>query len=199
MNTAILLARPSIALIVLITTARANWDEMRIRHTNVDLVAARLEEISGKDDLIIVPHWEDAISFTRYYHGPSQLMTLPPLADHSLHRYDLVVDQMKTSDALGPVMSRMSETLQSGHRVYFAGELPAPPADQRLPVLHPFYKDENGVPHGSGYYRVWESTAGQFLAAHSKTMGSISFKIAGYDHVQEYEKLPLGAAEGWRN
>jgi len=149
--------------------------------------------------LILLPRWECAISFVRYYHGPSEVITLPLMSDHRFHSYDLVIAQMKTPDAHLPIFAKMERALRSGHRIYLAGELPTPPPDAKLPVLHPFYRDENGNPHGSGYYAIWQLYAGQFLGAHAAKVGSISLKVPGYDDVQEYEKLELGAAEGWRD
>ena len=76
--------------------------------------------------------------------------------------------------------------------------MPLPDANAQLPVLHPLYRDENGVLHGSGYYAVWPLYAGQFLVAHANKVGAISLAVPGYDQVREFEDLELGAAEGWR-
>ncbi|MGZ5005735.1 MAG: hypothetical protein ACXV8H_09460, partial [Chthoniobacterales bacterium] len=192
-------ARPLVALALLCVVARPAWREMKIRHTNADLVAARLEGISKEGDLILVPRWECAISFSRYYHGPSEVVTLPPIEDHRFHRYDLVLAQMKTQDAHLPVLAKMEGALHSGHRVYFINKMLLPDPAERLPVLHPLYRDENGVLHGSGYNAVWGLYAGQFLAAHAVNIGGISLNVPGYDEVQEYEDLELRAAEGWRD
>ena len=43
--------------------------------TNVDLVAARIGQTAGANDLIVITPWYNAISFERYYHGPATRMT----------------------------------------------------------------------------------------------------------------------------
>ena len=72
------LVRPIIALALLGFVARPAWSDMKVRHTNADLVAARLEGISREGDLILMPRWECAIPLARYYHGPAEIVTLPP-------------------------------------------------------------------------------------------------------------------------
>ncbi len=71
-----------------------NW-----RFTNVDLVAQRLTKEAGPDDFIIVTPWYCGITFDRYYKGPASWDTLPPLKDHSIHRYDLVREKMRDTRA----------------------------------------------------------------------------------------------------
>ncbi len=193
------LVRPIIALALLCFTGPPAWSEMKQRHTNADLIAARLEGISKEGDVVLLPRWECAISFVRYYQGPAEVITLPPISDHRFHSYDLIIAQMKTPDAHLPVLSKIEEALRSGHRVFIAGELPIVKNDAKLPVLRPFYRDENGVPHGSGYYGVWQLYVGQFVGTHAAKITGVSHRLPGYENVLEYEKLALSVAEGWRD
>jgi hypothetical protein len=179
-------------------TALPDWDEMPIRHTNVDLLAARLRPLADSGDVILVPRWECAIPLSRYYRGPAEIITLPPITDHSLHRYDLVLRQMMTADPIHPVLTRLGEALRSGHRVFLAGTVSFP--DPASPLLSPppAYRDAGGVWRGGDFYSAWQLQIGQFLNAHATRGGHIAVPIPGNARVQKFENLELGMAEGWR-
>jgi hypothetical protein len=174
------------------------WNELPTRHTNVDLLGARLQDLATRDDVILVPRWECAISLSRYYHGPAEMLTIPPMADHSLHRYDLILQQMMTLDPIQPVLARLEKVLRSGHRVFLAGTLPFPDADNPLPSLPPAYRETNGNWHAGPYGNVWQLQAGQLLSVHGTRGQQIQIPIPGNARVQDFENLELGVVEGWR-
>ncbi|MEY2489506.1 MAG: mannosyltransferase [Verrucomicrobiota bacterium] len=190
--------RLAAALALLCFTGLPNWEEMPARHTNVDLLAARLRPLAADGDVILVPRWECAIPLARYYHGPAEIISLPPINDHRFHRYDLVLRQMMTADPLHPVLARLEEALRSGHRVFLAGTLPIPAADHPLPSLPPAYRDASGGWHGGAYDNVWQLQAGQLLSAHATRGRHIEVPIPGKARVQGFENLELGVVEGWR-
>jgi hypothetical protein len=181
-------------IVLAIPTARGdlNW-----RFTNVDLIAQRLAAEAGRDDFIVVSPWYCGITFDRYYKGAAAWETLPPLKDHSIHRYDLVREQMQTRGALQPVLAQMTATLQSGHRVWLVGvtDIPqsnAPPAgDPGPPPLK--YSGWSDQP----YKAAWAAQGAQFLAQHSRQFGVVywSTNLNG----NPSENLKLGMAEGWRS
>jgi hypothetical protein len=175
-----------------------DWEEMAVRHTNVDLLAARLRPLAASGDVILVPRWECAIPLARYYRGPAEIISLPPIDDHRFHRYDLVLRQMMTPDPLRPVLARLEEVLQSGHRVFIAGTLAFPDATHPLPVLPPAYRDTGGNWHGGAYGSLWQLQAGELLHVHAARGGLIAVPTPGKARVQEFEDLELGVAEGWR-
>jgi hypothetical protein len=175
-----------------------DWEEMSVRHTNVDLVAARIRPLSAPGDVILVPRWECAIPVARYYRGPAEIISLPPIDDHRFHRYDLILRQMMTPDPLRPVLARLEEVLRSGHRIFIAGTLAIPDANHPLPVLPPAYRDASGTWHGGAYVNLWQLQAGEFLHAHAVRGGLLAVPIPGRARVQEYEDLELAVAEGWR-
>ena len=106
-----------------------NW-----RFTNVDLVAQRLLSEAGPDDFIIVSPWYCGITFDRYYKGPASWNTLPPLKDHSTHRFDLVREQMQKKDVIQAVFRQIAATLQSGHRVWVVGTMDIPKSGALMPA-----------------------------------------------------------------
>ena len=190
--------RLAVALLFLCLAALPAWTEMPMRHTNVDLLTARLQSLAVKDDVILVPDWECAIPLSRYYRGPAEILTIPPIADHRLHRYDLILRQMMTPDPLRPVLTRLEEVLRSGHRVFVAGTLPFPDADDLLSSPPPAYRDAGGRWHGGAYHSVWELQVGQLLNAHAARGGLIEVPIPNNARVNEFERLKLRVAEGWR-
>lgn len=175
-----------------------DWDEMPVRHTNVDLLAARIQPLAASGDVILVPRWECAIPLARYYRGPAEIISLPPIEDHRFHRYDLVLRQMMMPDPLRPVLARLEEVLQSGHRVFIAGTLSFPDAGHPLPVLPPAFRDAGGTWHGGAYGNLWQLQVGELLHAHAVRGGLIDVPIPGKARVQEFEELELAVAEGWR-
>jgi hypothetical protein len=191
-------SRLAVALMLLCLTGLPDWEEMSVRHTNVDLLAARLRPLATKGDVILVPRWECAIPLSRYYRGPAEIISLPPIDDHRFHRYDLVLRQMMTADPIHPVLARMENALRSGHRVFLAGTLPFPDAGYPLPNPPPAHRDAGGNWHVGDYQRVWELQAGQFLRTHIARGGHIEVPIPGKARVHEFENLELGVAEGWQ-
>lgn len=190
--------RLAAGLALLCFAALPDWEEMPVRHTNVDLLSARLQPLAASGDVILVPRWECAIPLARYYRGPAEIITLPPIDEHRFHRYDLVLRQMMTVDPLHPVLTRLEEVLRSGHRVFLAGSLPVPDAGSVLPNLPPAYRDADGSWHGGAYDRVWQLQAGQLLGLHAARVGHIAVPVPEKARVQEFENLDLLVAEGWR-
>ena len=170
---------------------------MRTRHTNLDLMAARLQTMATNDDVILVSRWECAIPLSRYYRGPTDIITIPPLADHQLHRYDLVLQQMMAVEPMQPVFARLEKTLRSGHRVFLAGKSP-PAVDYSVPDLPPLYRNADGTWHNGPYLRTWQLQAGEFLRAHASRERQIEIPIPNQAPVQKFENLDLLVVEGWQ-
>lgn len=169
-----------------------NW-----RFTNIDLIAQRLARDAGPDDYAIVTPWYCGITFDRYFKGTTPWTTLPPLKDHTIHRYDLVREQMERGGALQPVLAQMAATLQAGHRVWVIGvtDIPktnAPPAGEPGPPPLK-YSGWSDRPYNSS----WAAEASQFLVLHSRQFGVVywSTNLNG----KPSENLKLAMAEGWRN
>ena len=174
------------------------WDELPTRHTNVDLVAATLRTEATRDDVIVATHWQYAVSLSRYYHGPAEIITLPPIADHRFHRYDLALEQMRKPEPLQPVYERLEEVLRSGHRAFFVGALPYPRPGVPPPAVSLGYRETNGTWHGGNYDVVWPVLAGYFVQAHARECRQIPVPIPNRARVQRHEHLALSVVAGWR-
>jgi hypothetical protein len=169
-------------------------DALNWRFTNIDLVAQRLAKEAGPDDFIVVSPWYCGITFDRYYKGPASWNTLPPLKDHSTHRYDLVREEMEKRDAIQPVLDKMAATLQSGHRVWFVGVLDIPKAGAPMPAdLPPAPADYSGS--DLRYSLNWISQAGQFLSNRGRQSTQVKF-IANQNI--DPENVNLFWVEGWQ-
>jgi hypothetical protein len=173
------------------------WRGVHWRFTNIDIIAKQLAAEAAPEDYILVTPWNRGISFARYFHAKTPWDTIPPLEDHSTHRYDLLQRQTQTSGVMTPVLERMAATLQAGHRVWIVGEIEPPahhaavPEDLRSPPL-----EHTGWSAGP-YVRRWTAQATQFLRNQSREFAEVSMLDAG--NINSNENLELWAAEKWEN
>lgn len=91
------------------------------RATNVDLAARLLERESLAKDIILVSPWEIGVSFNYHYNGSTPWMTLPSLADNSVHRYDLYVNALNNRYLSRELTDRLSAIRNGGGRVWYVG------------------------------------------------------------------------------
>jgi hypothetical protein len=188
-------ARLAGCLVLAACSALPAWKAAGQRRTNVDLSAAVLEQRAAEGDLILVTNWAPGITFSRYYHGSAPWITLPDVPDHTLHRYDLVALRMAESDPLHDELQRLSDTLESGHRVWVLGHLPLHlvSAPELLPA----------APHAptgwqeDAYSRQWQAQAGFFLQIHAAQIEAVLPPLS-MALCENYENLPLFVASGWR-
>lgn len=166
------------------------------RLTNVDLLARRLTAEATPGDFIIVAPWYCGLTFDRYYKGAAAWSTLPPLKDHSLHRYDLLRAQLQNPAAIQPVLAQIATTLQAGHTVWVAGHMhifragTPPPAD-----LPPAPLPASGWADAP-YQRIWLSQVACFLGDHTRRLERVYTSAAG--EVNSNEDLELVRASGWQ-
>jgi hypothetical protein len=112
-----------IILAVTITIISFNTcnQSVRVRQTNIDMVALRLEKYAGEDDTIIINPWYLATSFKNYYNGKAYYTTLPPIEDYSIQRFDLIREKMASLNPIEPVISMASDCLASNHSIWIVG------------------------------------------------------------------------------
>jgi len=165
------------------------------RLTNIDLLARQLAAEATPGDYVIVSPWYCGLSFARYYRGPAPWTTLPPLADHTTHRYDLVHEQLQKTNAIQPVLEHMVASLRSGGRVWVVGHmyvpLPGAPPPADLPQAP--LKD-SGWADGP-YLRNWLAKVAYCLRQHSAQIERVPPPEVG--QVSANEDLELCKASGW--
>lgn len=105
------------------------------------MAAAFLSQNASAGDLIVVQDAWQGITFNRYYRGPAQWLSVPPINLHEVHRVDLVMAEMNQPETMTPVLHAITNTLTGGHHVWVVGSIPiarsknAPPGPTPLPPL----------------------------------------------------------------
>jgi len=147
--------------------------DLNCRFSNMDLVVNRLSQEISPQDYVVVTPWYLGISFHHYYHGAAAWDSLPPVADHSTYRFDLVpASAPDLARASQPVLGRIADTLRAGHRVWVVGWM-------SIPTLH----------HAAA------TVEGRFLAGHSQSFAAVDLPIKG--RTSDYEDVSLLRGEGW--
>jgi hypothetical protein len=187
--------RLAIPVLMGIVALPGTAQEATVRMTNVDLVARRVASEARPHDLVLVDEWFHSVSFSRYYRGPAKWRTLPDLADHRFHRYDLVKAQMTARDPMRGVLGAVQRTLRSGHAVWWIAGCGVPPVDP-LPVSLP------PAPHAASgwadkpYYRVWKRQVEGFLHRHARFQTALPLALS--QPVSPYECLAVRRFQQWK-
>lgn len=107
---------------------------LRSPQTNIDLIARKISGEASPDDLVFVFPWQAGISFQRYYRGAAEWQTIPPVAFHRWHRYDLYKDVMSDPGALERFFADVEQRLAGGGRIWVV----APPRETQAALRsHP--------------------------------------------------------------
>ena len=163
------------------------------RQSNMDLVAGILREHADTHDLIVVHPWIYGVSFDRQYSGPTPWTTVPPIADHRFHRYDLLKQQMVLESPTKPVCDEIAATLRKGNHVWLVGEISlsqTPPPEIRPAPNNPWgWLDD-------AYSEVWGAQVGYFIAIHA-TRGEV-IPIHSPNPISPLEDVPLMEVAGWQ-
>jgi hypothetical protein len=191
--------RVALAAFVALLTFPAAMKGVEVRQTNMDLVAAAVRERAAKGDLIVVTICHYGIGFQRYYGGPVPWMTLPPIEDLRIHRYDLLKEKMMAPDqqaVVRPVMEKVTEALKAGGRVWFVGGLPLAAAVEKPELLPPAPTGRSGWADPP-YAEAWAAQVAYLVKAHAQRAEFVS--VAAPLAVNLYEDVPLLVVEGWRS
>ncbi len=171
------------------------WRAIQVRQTNVDLVARKISAAASKDDVIVILPWYFGVTFERYYRGAAPWLSVPPISDRKLQRYDLLKRQMGEMDPVAPVLDAMTKALLSGNRVWVVGELFFPQPDQLPPVLAPAPYDPAGWSEAA-YQTSWNLRTTHFLQTRAGRAEEI--EIDGTQPVNAHENARVVMLQGWR-
>ena len=186
------LIRLVFVVVVAIAISNGVWAAAGIRQTNIDLICSRLEAMASRDDLIVVNPWMLGITFDRYYKGSTPWSTLPDIQDHKVHRYDLFKEKMMDSEPITPLLSRISQTLHGGHRVWLVGGLHFFfPGDS--PGNLPLAPRATSGWLASPYYLVWSQQAAYWVMRQTQGYTIVPVPVPG--PVNPYENQILVMVE----
>jgi hypothetical protein len=167
------------------------------RQTNIDLIAAELQDRAEPGDFIMVTPCHCGITFDRYYKGRIPWTTLPALTDHRFHRFDLLKKKLCEASPVKPELERAAQTLASGHTLWLVIESPNATSGKVEPADPPRAPIPNVPwPWWEGYYTfVWKDQLEYLVAAHAEQREDIPVKPGIC--VNSFENLSLIRASGW--
>jgi hypothetical protein len=192
------IARLAVVTVIAAASFATALRVVRVRLTNVDLIAGQLQRASEKGDVIIVTPWYHGVSFSRYYRGNAEWMTLPSLGFHRFHRYDLFKQKMTEADQTEPVREVIEKTnsaLRDGHRVFIVGWFAFPPPPEPSPPLSPAPLPDGSWPSDL-YSMEWSRQFASSLQSHAATLTPL--RVESPTRVNAFEELAFLVAGGWR-
>ena len=188
--------RLGLAAVALIGAPFADWSAVTERQTNVDLAAQTVSKRAGPGDLAVVVPWQFGIPFNRYYRGSAPWMTIPNIADHQVHRYDLIKAKMLSANPIDDITEAVRTTLVAGNRVWFVGGLNLPRPEEGPMVLPPApasrFKWDNRA-----YTASWWQQLSVFAVVHAKKIDSIPLPQRESVRINDLEQTSLSMVEGW--
>ena len=194
-NTAWRIGRIALVLAIAGATVLPGWRQVTERRTNMDAIASYLETQAAAGDVIVVYPFYIGVSFQRYYRGAAAWMTLPPIEDLRIHRYDLLKAAEARSNPIDPILEAMTRSLRSGHRVWLVGGLEKTRVDRPAPAIPPAPHPKYGW-YGGPYFYTWCHQAGYFLNTHALEREALP--AIGRGPVSPYENIPVFVVSGWQ-
>jgi hypothetical protein len=162
--------------------------------TNVDRIASQLAATASANDLVIVTPWYYGVSFDRYYRGSAKWLTLPIIADHRIHRYDLLKRRLAADQPIADLLAAVATHLRAGHRVWVVGDFEPQPRGQTVTPMPRAPDSESGW-HDYPYIVNWTRQLEVFIAGNAhQTTRVAPWKDA---EVNGIENLSIFEVEGW--
>ena len=174
------------------------WQIVPARLTNLDVIASTVAEQASDEDLIVLnPYWY-GITFQQYYQGRAKWMTIPPMEDLEINRFDLLREKMSEENPLQPVWDEIETTLRSGNRLWLIGDVYSPPAGE-LPRVLPPAPTERAEGLFQPYSYSWSVQLGHFLNTHVPGGQVVHMEVMDRASFIPGLEIPvLRVGEGWR-
>lgn len=189
--------RIGVVLVGVMTVPESVWGWIVQAESNSEIVARAVEREIGSSDLIVVNPWSYGVSFNWYYRGANRFVTVPPIEDHRVHRYDLLWQKMQSPAPLAGVESEVESALKSGNRVWFVGQLELPASGEKPFQIGPA-PDSNFGWQAAPYRKAWSEQLGFFLVQHVAQGTPVELGSAKYP-VSPRENMTLFRLEGWKD
>jgi mannosyltransferase len=178
------------ALLILAVGVIPTLSLVRQPQTNIDAVAGYLNHHASTGDLVLVDPWYVGVSLHRYYSASGDVQTIPPMTDYSVHRYDLLRQSMLSANSIDPLLNRVRQTLQAGHRVWEISEADSDANDGAAALLPPWDGRSNADP----YQRQWSLQIRAVLDGHAARRETVALIPPG----GPLESTGLSVASGWQ-
>ncbi len=178
--------------LVAAATVPAAWRVAGMRMSNMDEAAAAVARSARPGDVVLVtPYWLSS-PFVRYYHGPADVRTVPPVPQLRFQENLPFFRQLHDPHAIDPVLSRVDLAARTGHRVWVV-QMSWEPLnwDPDAPVRPPPSTEWNDAP----FYRYWNLQVSRALRrAFGVTAGTaVPFDRGGpVNPFEEVQVLRLG-------
>jgi hypothetical protein len=190
-----ILLRLILSVACVLSSVGAAFTKVQVRASNLDVIASVLEKHAGREDLIVIYPFVDAITFSRYFHGPAPFETIPKIDDLSLHRWDQLVQQARKENAIAPLLTRVNETLRSGHQVWVATTFPLTAPAGSAPPVQPL---RDAARQRIGYFLGgWGEQFVANLRAHVERSAPVNVTVD--QPVSRYERSRLFVFSGWKD
>jgi hypothetical protein len=180
----------------LIAAPFADWSAITERQTNVDIAARTVAARAASGDLIVVVPWQFGIPFNRYYRGSARWTTIPNIADHRVHRYDLIKAKMTSTHPIDDLTEEIQATLASRNRVWFVGGLNLPHPEEGPMILPPApvsrFKWDNRA-----YTASWWQQLSVFAISHANKVEQVSLSQPESLRINGLEQTSLAVVQGW--
>jgi hypothetical protein len=183
-----------LALFVATTSIRPLHERAHMRMTNCDIIANLLEQRASRDDLIIVTSFFYGVSFQRYYHGEAEWLAVPPVADFSLQRWDLLKEAIGRPDPVPELVARAETVLRTGHKVFLVGKL-GPPLPEQPESFPPAPQTEFGW-QMEPYLGQWKAELTYWIEHHALHGNNLSIQVG--QELNPLEELGAFEVSGWR-
>ena len=188
-------ARLVLALVIVLLAAAPLWNGLQLRQTNIDLAAEKLRETAVAGDVVLVAPWYLGVSLDRYYKDPATKVTIPPIDDLRVQRYDLLKTRMEAAEPIAPVLAALERALRSGNRVWVVGSLLFPAPGELPPILAPAPLESFGWNEGA-YMSAWTMQVSHFLQQHALAAEEVPLPSA--QPINSHETVQLLVVSGWR-
>ena len=169
---------------------------VRMRMTNLDVIAASVTKEARPGDLVVVIPWYYGISFAHHYRGTVPWITVPAFDDHRFHFFTTLVEKMRRGDAVGAELEQVARVLQGGGRVFVVGTPSVPPPGETASPPAPAPEDLATAMTAGAYEEAWERQLGGLLRDHGRDTWKV--QLADLGRVNVWENHPLLIVEGWR-
>ena len=164
------------------------------RFTNVDQFAKKVSAQAAKNDLVIVAPWQIGITFARYFRGPGEWTTVPPMEDHTAHRFDLVQLKMANTNVMQPMLEKVSAQLRSGGAVWVVGDINDVKSSNAPASLPPPPLKASGW-NETPYRITWNNQLGWLLHHHATNIECLDKGFA--EDVNLNERVGFYKVTGW--